>query len=585
MNRSTTLDSSPWVGLLKAAAVAGFLYYAWYQSVDFTGVLVFGFIWGIAAIGLALVLGSAGQMMLCQASFMLIGAYVYGWLTTAEAVPTVLAVIGASIGAGLSAVVLFPVLRLRGYVFALGTIAASLLVTQILSTASWVPGGNFGLSNVPNLNLGFVTLSSNSQYIAATILLLLILITALHAVFGRGWRRRAVSCIHHDEDLLGAVGGSAIRLKRILFLVAAVLGGLSGAVYVAAFSFIQPSALDLSESFALALAVVIGGSGRLLGAVLGAVMYQASFVVLGEANVQYRFALLGVIVIVMIRFFPSGLLPARAEFVRWFPLLRQREPRAASSVPSHEPEPPLGIVLTNVTKRFGALAAVDGFSAKIQPGSLVGLVGPNGAGKSTLLDVIASATPTGGSVVIGERDAGPMAPWQRARLGMARTFQRVRLIPGTVLDNVMAGCDHLAARATERLTEHERVAIALDAVDQVGLAGRAYDEVNTLSFGDRRLVELARVIASRPRLVLLDEPSSGLNDAQVHNFAELVRRLHLRGCTIILVEHNMHLVQDLVHEVIAMNRGTLLAHGETAEVFDLPEFQEVYIGKSERTAA
>jgi ABC-type branched-subunit amino acid transport system ATPase component/ABC-type branched-subunit amino acid transport system permease subunit len=579
------LGASPWSGLARAVVVAVFFYFAWYQSLDFTAVLMLGFIWAIAAIGLALVLGSAGQMMLCQASFMLIGAYAYGWLTTEESVPTVLAAVAAAIVTGAAAVVLFPVLRLRGYTFALGTIAAGLLVTQVFTTGNWLPGGNFGLANVPSLNLGFTVLVDNAQYMTFALVLLAFLVVVLHQAFGRGFRRRAVQFIHHDEDLLGSVGGNAIALKRTLFLVAAALGGLAGAVYVSAFTFIRPDALGIFESFALALVVVLGGNGRLLGAVLGAVVYQASFTILGDERVEFRFALLGAIVIVMIHFFPYGLLPARAEFVRWLPVLRQRPRRAAGEVPADDPEPPLGVTLSGVTKRFGALTAVSDLTVQVQPGTLVGLVGPNGAGKSTLLDVIASSPATHGQVRIGDHDVALMEPWQRARLGMARTYQRVRLIPTlSVLDNVMAGCDLWAARG-RALTEADRVAVARAAIDEVGLTERADDSVEALSFGNRRLVELARVIAGRPRLVLLDEPSSGLNDAEVEAFAAIVRGMHARGCTIILVEHNMPLVQRLVHEVIAMDRGALLAHGETTDVFSLPAFREAYIGRAAEAAA
>src|SRR4051812_25633127 len=184
---ATPIGASPWSGLLRGAAVATFLYVAWYQSLDFSAVLMLGFIWAIAAVGLALVLGSAGQMMLCQASFMLMGAYAYGWLTTEESVPTLLALVAAAVAGGIGAMILFPVLRLRGYTFALGTIAASLLVTQVFTTGDWLPGGNFGLANVPNLNLGFTTLTDNEQYVVASVVLLAVLCPALHATFGRGF--------------------------------------------------------------------------------------------------------------------------------------------------------------------------------------------------------------------------------------------------------------------------------------------------------------------------------------------------------------------------------------------------------------
>jgi branched-chain amino acid transport system permease protein len=571
--------------MLRAAAVAVFLYIAWYQSLDFSAILMLAFIWAIAAVGLALVLGSAGQMVLCQASFMLIGAYAYGWLTLDHGVPTVLAALAAALGGGLAGLALSPVLRLRGYAFALGTIAVSLLVTELFTTGSWVPGGNFGLSAMPSINLGFTTLETNQGYEYLSIAILIAVIFTLYRVFGSGARRRAIQFIRDDEDLLGAVGGNAIRMKRTLFVIAAVLAGLAGGIYAAGFGFISPTQIGLSDSFALALVVVIGGNGRLLGAVLGAVIYQASYVVLGESNVELRFALLGAVVILCVLFFPNGLLPAREEFTGWFPRLKRPLPKGSAEVPDREALAPHGLDLSAVTKRFGALVAVNDLTARVAPGSLVALVGPNGAGKSTLLDAIAGELATEGTIRIGEDTVTYMEPWRRARLGVARTFQRVRLIDGlTALENVAAGADQWALSIGRRVSEPDRIAVARAALTEVGLGGREAERVDTLSFGNRRLVEIARVIASRPRLVLFDEPSSGLNDAETGEFSRLVRELHAGGCTVLLVEHNLPLVRELAHEVIAMDRGGLLAHGPTAEVFDLPAFQEAYVGNRKAVA-
>jgi len=559
--------------------VAAFVYLAWSQSPDFSGVLMLGLIWAIAAVGLALVLGLAGQTMLCQASFMLMGAYAYGWLAHDAGVPTLLALLAAAVAGGLGGALLTPTLRLRGYTFALGTIAAALLVTQV-ATAGWLPGGNFGLTDIPFVDLGVTTLTSNEQYAWAAGVLLAGIVYALHLTFGRGARSRAVQFIHHDEDLLAFVGGNAVRLKRVLFLVAALLGGVAGGLYAAAFGFIQPEAFGLSESFALALVVVLGGNGRLLGAVLGALIYQMSFNVLGDEHVELRFALLGAIVIATMHFFPYGLLPARQEFVHWLPFLSRPAPRGSSVVPERrDRDTPLGIELNQVTKRFGALTAVASVSTAVRAGALVALVGPNGAGKSTLLDVISGARVSSGSLSIGEQDVTQWSTWQRARLGLARTFQQVRLIPSlTVLENALAGADQWVAKTGHRYPEADRVALARDALRQAGLSEREDSPIDALSFGERRKVELARVIASRPRLALLDEPSSGLDRVEVTALAELIRRLHRGGCTIVLVEHNLPLVQELAEDVIALDQGALLAHGDTAEVFDAAAFKEAYIG-------
>jgi ABC-type branched-subunit amino acid transport system ATPase component len=225
---------------------------------------------------------------------------------------------------------------------------------------------------------------------------------------------------------------------------------------------------------------------------------------------------------------------------------------------------------------------VDGVSLDVRPGSLTALIGPNGAGKTTMLDLIAAEQwATDGHIEIGGEDVTTRNRVKRARLGIARTYQRLRLIPSlNVLDNVLIGVDQ-SIRRTGRMKEQERKARAEAALIDVGLAHRHDTDVNTLTFGQRRLVEMARAIMSRPSLVLLDEPSSGLNDAETADFAEVIRRLHSTGCTIILVEHNLPFVRSLAEDVIALDRGKLLAHGSTEEVFASAEFQRSYVGAAE----
>jgi branched-chain amino acid transport system permease protein len=406
----------------------------------------------------------------------------------------------------------------------------------------------------------------------------------LHRRYGVGKVRRAIQALHHDEGLLAGYGGSPALLKLNIFVVGGLLAGLAGGLYAGNYNFVSDSGFGLQESLALALAVMIGGSGRLLGALLGALVYELSFTILPSSVSQYRFALLGAIVIAAMHLFPHGLMPSRHDFAGWIPTLRRRRPAPAADVDHHELDAvaPVGVQLTGVTKRFGALRAVDGLTLSIPPGALTALIGPNGAGKTTLLDLIAAdQSVTAGQIAIGGVDVTRMGHVKRARLGIARTYQRVRLVPSlNVLDNVLLGVDQ-AVRGDRRVRESRRRQRAMAALEDVGLADRYNASVGILSFGERRLVEMARAIASRPRLVLLDEPSSGLNDGETEEFAAVIRRLHGTGSTIILVEHNLAFVRSLAVDIIAMHLGHLLAHGATEDVFALPAFQEAYVGAEE----
>ena len=574
----------PVAGLVRTVAVVVFVYFAWYQSFDFISLLSLAAIWAVATVGLGLVLGAAGQISLCQASFVLVGAYFYGTMAKQWSGPTLLALLFACVGGAAVALLTSPVLRARGYYLAIATMAVSLLTDRIVTTESWIPGRNTGLIGVPPLKIAGIHINTPSGYLAFSAILLVVIIAVLHQRYGRGHMRRAIQALHHDEELLAGFGGNSAALKRQVFIVGGLLAGLAGGLYAGDFGYVSDNGFGLQESFALALAVFIGGNGRFLGAVLGAFVYEASFTILGNSLSDYRFAFLGAVVVLTVHFFPRGLMPSREDFKGWIPDLRRRKPLPAADREHHELDPvePLSVRLRGLTKCYGALTAVDGVTLNGTPGSLTALIGPNGAGKTTMLDMIAAEQwATDGQIEIGGKDVTTMGRVKRARLGIARTYQRLRLVPSlNVLDNVLIGVDQ-SIRRTGRMKEQERKARAEAALIDVGLADRHDADVNTLTFGQRRLVEMARAIMSRPSLVLLDEPSSGLNDAETADFAGVIRRLHSTGCTIILVEHNLPFVRSLAEDVIALDRGKLLAHGSTEEVFASAEFQRSYVGAAE----
>lgn len=573
----------PAAGLVRALVVAGFVCAIYVQSQNFISVLSLSAIWGIAAVGLGLVLGSAGQISLCQASFVMAGAYCYAAVTT-EWNASPLAGIAASIlGGALVALLVSPVLRAKGNYLALATITLAILIDRLISTGDWIPGGNSGITGIPFLEVFGFTFDSDEKYLALTAVLLVAIIAVLHSRYGRGQARRAIQALHHDESVLAGFGGNGWWLKREIFIVGGLLGGFAGGLYAGAFGFVSTNGFGLFESFALALAVFIGGNGRLIGALFGALVYQGSFVVLGERS-DYRFVLLGLVVILAVHFFPRGLWPSREDFVGWIPQRRHDVGTAVESVEQELPAvDPLGLEVRHVTKRFGGLKALDDVSVRFAPGSLTALIGPNGAGKTTLLDVIAGDQEvTDGAVVINELDITGTTQTRRARAGMTRTYQRLRLVPSlSVIENVMVGVDQ-AARSKPFVTERERRRFAETALGVVGLRGLDDAEISSLTFGQRRLVEMARAIAATPRMVLLDEPSSGLNDAEARNFAEVVRRVHSTGCTVVIVEHNLPFVRAVAHDIVALDRGRLLAHGSTEEVFASAEFQKSYVGVSTR---
>jgi branched-chain amino acid transport system ATP-binding protein len=246
----------------------------------------------------------------------------------------------------------------------------------------------------------------------------------------------------------------------------------------------------------------------------------------------------------------------------------------------------------NITKRFAGLVAVDAISFTVEPGSVTGVIGPNGAGKSTLFNIMAGATrPSAGRILLDDRDVTHWSPQARVRAGVARTFQNIRLFPNlNVLENV------LVARYTQSrstfvesaffLPRHRRDARrnrerAHELLELVGIADRRLALPGELSYGDQRRVEIARALATEPRMLMLDEPSAGMIEREAEEVMELLDGLSGEGRTVFLIEHNMRVVMSLSSKVIVVNFGKKLAEGTPREIQQNPDVLEAYLGVDE----
>lgn len=233
--------------------------------------------------------------------------------------------------------------------------------------------------------------------------------------------------------------------------------------------------------------------------------------------------------------------------------------------------------VVRVRQAFGGVLALSDVSCRVYEGQIVALIGPNGAGKTTLLNVIAgSVRPTAGEVLLRGRSLGGRPPQERVRQGVVRTFQQALLFDGmTVLENVMVGGHQrgrsgmLAAALRTPASRREDEEAYLDGMrylNLVGLGSKADEVATSLPFGQQRLLAIARALAAEPRLLLLDEPAAGLNRLEKEALADLIRRIHEMGITVLLVEHDMGLVMRLAEWVIVLDQGLRLAQGTPAEV-------------------
>lgn len=249
------------------------------------------------------------------------------------------------------------------------------------------------------------------------------------------------------------------------------------------------------------------------------------------------------------------------------------------------------LVLEGVTKRFGGLVAVSNFSLSVGRGELVGIIGPNGAGKTTLFNLITAVySPDGGDIRLEGRSLRGLRSHQVTRLGVARTFQNLRLLKrASALENVktaaqlyhpysfLESISHLGRfRAKESTIERE----SLEALERVGLADRAHQPAGTLPYGHQRRLEIARALALKPKLLLLDEPAAGMNPEEIEELNGLILRIHRElNLTTVVIEHHMELVVGICQRVVCMNFGEKIAEGTPEEVCSDPEVVKAYLGE------
>ena len=539
--------------------------------------------YAIAVFGLTIVLGYTGQINLAQAAFFGIGAYSVALGTTAYGLSFWLAlVVGAGVAALAGAALGLTSLRLGGHYLAMLTISFQTIVSLVL--ANWVSftRGPDGVTGIKRPVLFGYAIADSGHY-------LVLCIVALYAVGFLVWRLghsklgRSMRAVRDNELAAGVAGVNAYATKVIAFTLSALLGGFGGGLFAGGFAYVSPDQFSFNESVVFLTMALLGGVHSPFGAALGTALLVLLPEWLRFLKVVYLAVYGGAVILIMV-FMPEGI---------WgfFTALKRRLRPAAPALVAQVPPLPLTsrtatedgstiLKLRALSKHFGGLKAVDEVDFEIRANTVHALIGPNGSGKTTLLNVLSGIyKPTHGEILLQAQPIGHLKPHERAARGLGRTFQNIRLFPAmSVLDNVIVG----AQRSGNDVPGGEpgRRRLALAALGFVGLAQRALDNVQSLSYGHQRLVEIARALAGNPKLLLLDEPGAGLNHHEKQELVGLLKRLRGHGLTIFIIDHDMNLVEQIADHITVLNFGRRIADGAPGEVLRHPEVISAYLGEA-----
>jgi branched-chain amino acid transport system permease protein len=541
------------------------------------------FFWISLSTSWALLSGFAGYFSLGHAAFFGLGVYVTADLTTKFGWPflatlPLAAVLPALLALGIGAIV-FRLRRLRGELFALLTLSVTFVIATIILNTPIDGGGGIFMSAVPLPNLG--PTPTGTIYLLGFILCVATLLIAwkvVHSRLGMG-----LFAIHDDEDVAEAKGVPTLRYKLTAFALSAGIAGAVGSVHAMYVGFITTSGVfELTVPLYVVLMSVLGGARSWFGPAIGATVITTllyAFISGGEAMVGR--AIVAVILISAILWLPDGFVPAVKKWLAKRRRVRVPAPIAeiAPVVPTARPVGDTVLLqVRGATKRFGGLQALDGVDLDVREGEILGLVGPNGSGKTTLINVVSGFYPlTSGSVSIAGVEIGHLPAHEIARRGVARTYQIPRpFVNMTVLENVVlaATFGNPARSAAETRDE------ALHWIGFTGLAGKEDVLPAGLNLHERKFLELARALAAKPKLLLLDEVLSGLNPTEVDNAIRLVRAIRAQGATIVFVEHLMRAVVELSDRIAVLNEGKLFALGAPRDVMRDPRVVSIYLGKA-----
>jgi len=558
----------------------GVLKSAYYELV-LTQVLL----WAVLSLAWNLLSGYSGYFSFGHAAFWGLGAYTVALgMMYLDLTPWISIPLCSVVGAAAGALIGYPTFRLRGHYFALAMLAYPLATLYVFQ---WLGYQELTLPMKREAPLFYMQFTDPRLYVVLALGLLaaalLITLWVENSRFGM-----SLLAIKQNEPAAEAAGIDTWRWKMLALMLSGAMAAVAGGLYAVVLLVVTPEGVFgmLVSAQALILAL-FGGVGSLWGPVIGAVVLvplaeglnaELGDVLPGIQGVVYGFAIIAIILCA-----PEGVYWRVLDY-----LARRRPARQASLAPAAAapgniaalPRIPASrggdlLVLRDIGISFGGLRALDGIDLAVPEGGLYGIIGPNGAGKTTLFNIINGfLAPDRGAITFAGGAITDLRPNQVCRRGVGRTFQVVRAFPRmSVLENVIVGA--FAGEADDAAARR----MALSALDRVGLSAQGDAIAGGLTTRELRLMELARALASRPRLLLLDETLAGLSHDDLGGILAVIRQLHADGTTVLIIEHTMQAMVRLVDHFTVLDHGRLIASGRPQDVVRDDSVIEAYLGK------
>ena len=578
----TTSSQLPLALAILAITIAG-AGFAWMIGGYFAFVGALVALTTVVGVGLNVLVGLTGQISLGHVGFYALGAYAVAILTL-SGVDYWIAFLAAGVLTGaVGALLALPALRVTGPYLAMVTIAFGFIVEHGTIEARDLTGGQNGLMGFAGPHLGGSDFDDRQIAVFAVLLAgasMLLFQRLRNSAWGR-----AMLAVRDSEIAARSTALSPIVVKTSAFALSAAMTGLAGAVFAPLMMFIAPSSFMFSQSILFLFAVMVGGVGWTLGPLAGALVTVLLPELLADLA-EYRLLFFSVMLILVLWIAPSGIVGALAR-------LLHRGERVVPPVAGEEEvvrfigraKDGLALVAEGIGISFGGIRAASDVSFRAAPGQVTSIIGPNGAGKTTVLNMIgAFYRPGAGSIRLGESEFAGRTATEVSRGGVARTYQTTKLFEAlSVLDNILIALrrGNLGNPILTLGGSEDEVRLASALLHFVGYRGSVTTLAGDLPHVDRRLVEVARAMALKPRVLLLDEPAAGLSEAEKKELSALIRAIADHGLTVVLVEHDMGLVMGISDHIVVLDAGRPIASGLPEEIRANPAVIEAYLGSGE----